>query len=130
MNKTESNIKRGFQLPSLHEYTQVTTTLKLEQLYSHERNSDFTSRLYSQQVRNQMIAERAQKNKELSLPKTASSDRPIESNHLLKPNNSGLCLVNCRQARTTYMGYSNSLALPDASHMCANGHYTSVSHDT
>ena len=77
-----------------------------------------------------MNAEGAQKNKELSLQKTAASDRPIESNHLLKPNNSGLCLVNCTQARTTYMGYSNDLALPDASHLCANGHYTSVSHDT
>ena len=61
--------------------SQVTATIKLIQLYSHERKLGFTPRLHSKQVRNQMIAERAQKNKELSLPTTASSDRPIESNH-------------------------------------------------
>ena len=46
-----------------------------------EENWEFASSLRCKKVRNQMIAERAQKNKELSLTTTASSDEPIETNH-------------------------------------------------
>ena len=52
-----------------------------------------------------MIAERAQKNKELSPKKIASIDQLVEMNHSLKPNTLGLCLVNCTQAPTTYIGW-------------------------